>query len=400
MANKRIIVVDDEKMILGVVERVLQTSLDCEVFTALSAHEALEIMKGKSFDVVISDMGMPGIDGARFLEIIKELYPQTVRMVFSARAGHEFGLRVMDVAHQYFLKPTSVKTIGEKITKILAMQRFLPANCSIEEIASRIKTLPSIPKVYKELEKELDDSYASIEHIGRVIETDVSMSAKVLQLVNSAFFGLRERVAKPAQAAALLGTKVLRSLVLAMHTFSESRKHDVLGFSLQELWDHSLGSAILCRRIALAEKMDTVMVEDMYVSGLFHDVGKLIIFNNLPESLAHINAVCRIEDVSQLDVETRIIGVTHSEIGAYLLAMWGFPQHVVDICANHHFPERVEPDVGSLPRQLAVAHVADQLDHEQRLTASSSRGGINADYLTQCGLADRLPVWRTTLLAK
>lgn len=401
MKKMRILVVDDESMILRVMERVIQATIQADVTTALSGMLALDAMKSTPFDVVISDLSMPGMDGKQLLEVVRELYPDTVRMVFTARAGDEFGLCTVDLAHQFFLKPGAMSTISDRVQRVLEFQRLLPETCSLDQMVSRISALPSIPDVYQALERELSNPNASMEKIGKIVEMDISISAKILQLVNSAFFGLREHVSSPAQAANLIGVKILRALVLSSHVFSEWKSKAIPGFSIQSLWDHSLGVASRAQKIGAKEKLESVAKEDIYVSGLFHDIGKLVIAANLPDSCTQISEVCRKDGLSLVDGETRILGVSHAEVGAYLLAVWGFPDSIVNCCAYHHSPERYVPRPGDkkVPtvEPLAIIHAADALDHESRGETSVLYPKLNMEYLSKAGAADKLSVWRETV---
>ncbi|OGV68242.1 MAG: hypothetical protein A3K19_12230 [Lentisphaerae bacterium RIFOXYB12_FULL_65_16] len=399
MRRPKILVVDDEPMIQKVLERVIEATIPSDITTASSGYQALGLLKREPFDVVITDFSMPGMDGPEFLAIVKDLRPDAVRLIFTGNDGADSALRAVDVAHQYFLKPTAMMTISDRIQRVLKIRDLLPEACSLEQIVSQIETLPSIPAVYHELEVELHNPDVSMEKIGKIVAQDISLSAKVLQLVNSAFFGLREGVSNPAQASTLLGLKVLQALILTTHIFSEWKDKKLPGFSIHDLWDHSLGTAAIAQEIALAEAADTATKEDLYVAALFHDIGKLIVAANLPDSYLRVREICRKDKVSEVEAEIQVMGVSHAEAGAYLLAVWGFSDAVVNGSAFHHHPERhaagVSPDTVVPLDSVAIVHVADVFEHETRGDVSPTSLKLNAAYLRSAGVVDRIFQWRS-----
>jgi putative nucleotidyltransferase with HDIG domain len=248
-----------------------------------------------------------------------------------------------------------------------------------------------------ELEHELSRENPSVDRVGETLEKDIGMSAKVLQLVNSAFFGLHEHVARPSQAVALLGVNTVKSLVLAFHVFESWGDRVVAGFDSGRLWEHSLDVAIIARSIAEAEALETGIREDTHIAGMFHDIGKLILADNLPDSCEAIERLILEKGAAPLDAEREVLGATHAETGAYLLALWGFPDNVVHAVAFHHAPCQI-PTEGINPAMLV--HVANALHYERKGIPVSPAQRIDEECLEAHGLKDHLPKWRQLLLAK
>ncbi len=393
--NKRsILLVDDEPMVLIAMERIFGTMLDCQVVKAASGAEALKILEQQPFDIVVSDMSMPGMSGAKFLDIVHELYPRAMRMVLSGRSSRDQGLSTVGSAHQYFMKPGDVMTISKRLRGVLSLREMLPAE-GLGPIIAKVDTLPSAPDIYRELEEEVNRPDTSAEAIGRIIEKDVAMSAKTLQLVNSAFFGLREHVSRPAQAAALLGTSLLKSLVLAVHVFSSVSKTDPRSAFVKKLWAHSLNTGMAVREIALMEKAGQEAVEEAYIAGLFHDIGKLIIAMNLPDAHDHIERMIAEKNMLNTLAEREALGATHSEIGAYLLALWGFSNAVVEAAVFHGAP-RDNGKTDGFPI-LAAVHVANVLDHEASDSKNVAHAVLDTAWLDKSGLAEKPSAWRAAL---
>lgn len=395
MTNKRkpkILVVDDEKMVLAVMERVLKASLPCEVLTAGDGVTALKKLEQSKVDVVISDVSMPGMDGTELLQTVHELYPDTVRLIFSARSGGEAALRAIGSTHQYFMKPVSASVLSERIMGMLNFQAMLPAE-GIENIVSALDFLPSIPDVYTELQGELKKPNVSLENIGRIFEKDLSMSAKVLHLVNSAFFGLRETVTRPAQAVTLLGLNTVKALFVGLHVFEGLQEYASLGFSPQALWKHCMHVASGSREIASVMGLNQEAAGEIYCAGLFHDIGRLVISSSLPKSLIQIDKL-RKTGRSWPEAEREILGATHAEIGAYLMALWGFPDPVVRAIAFHHNPSASGSNGFSpvLAVHVANCYCRDGSDRDEKVP-------MDTEFIREQGMEDSLKTWKSALKA-
>ncbi len=369
----------------------MQSMIDCDILTATSGVEALRIMEREPIDAVVSDIGMPGMDGVTFVNIVSELYPETTRLVFTAlRSTTGLGLQTAGAAHQFFLKPTSIRVLAEKIKSVQRLRSLLPAK-GMELVVAKVRSLPSLPTVYTQLEQALNQPNSSMEMVGKILEQDIAMSAKVLHLVNSAFFGVHERMTRPAQAAVHLGGEVLKSLLLGLHLFTAGKTPRIACGSIQELWRHGLAVATAARAIALAEGCSRAQADEYYAAGLFHDIGKLIIADNLPESCDHIQKIVQERGVAIVQAEKEVLGATHAEVGAYLMALWGFSDNIVNACAFHHQPAQ-DPAPGFGP--VVAVHAANVFDHEQAPCGTIPLATLDREYLARAGFAPKLEGWR------
>jgi HD-like signal output (HDOD) protein len=390
--TKRILFVDDEPNILDGLGRMLRPMRsEWEMAFALSGPEALEIMRKKSFDVVVSDMRMPQMDGSVFLNKVMELYPETIRFVLSGQADKETIFRSIGPTHQFMSKPCDADVIKSTLNRAFALRDIL-ANPRLKKLISQVSSLPSLPDLYVRIQKELQSEDPSVQRVGKIIEQDVAMSAKVLQLVNSSFFGLRQHVASPSQAVSLLGLDILRSLVLVVHVFSQSKTLEGTTFSIEAIQHHSLAVGRYAQAIAKTEKVETKATDDAFMAGILHDAGKLVLINNLSDryrealSFAHNNHILLIE------AEKEYFGATHAEVGAYLLGLWGFPDPIVEATAFHHVPRCCSAkSFGSLTAIHAANALACELKNKVSEECSAQ---VDLEYLNELGLADRLHAWR------
>ena len=161
--------------------------------------------------------------------------------------------------------------------------RGLLANDGLQRLVARIDSLPSPPSLYAEIMDELASEKCSFQKVGEIISKDLAMTAKILQLVNSAFFGLRRRIVKPSEAIGLLGIDVIRALALSVHVFSEYDIKNLPGFSIEAVWHHSMNVAVAAKQIAQAQTQERSIADDAFMAGVLHDVGKLIFAQNMTD---------------------------------------------------------------------------------------------------------------------
>jgi putative nucleotidyltransferase with HDIG domain len=385
---KRVLFVDDEPQILQALKNLLRPYRHrWEMTFATSGQEALERIAQGPFDVVVSDMRMPRMDGVALLTQVKEVSPRSVRIVLSGHTEMEAALKTVTVAHQFLAKPCDAEQLQSVLQRACALNDLL-ADESLRGLAGKIGQLPSAPAVFQALTVALGNPDASIKSIAEVIERDMAMSAKVLQLVNSAFFGLPRRVANVADAVTYLGTRMIRNLVLAAETFSVfPATRTAPGFSLEALQGHSLIVASIARKL-VNEKSKA---EDCYVAGMLHDIGKLILVTYMPEQWN--------ESVGDLSKPMHVVEeekgfVGHAKIGAYLLGLWGLPYPIIEAVAYHHAPMSI--GTHSTLELPDVLYVADWLER-QLVTGprGESETRIDTDYLASIGVGkDRLDEWQ------
>jgi HD-like signal output (HDOD) protein len=218
------------------------------------------------------------------------------------------------------------------------------------------------------------------------------MTAKVLQMVNSAFFGVRRHISSPTEAVGLLGLDTIMTLVLTIQIFSQFEDECLANFSPAALWAHSLQVGLFAKRLSQAAGQGGEVVKDAFTAGLLHDAGQLVLAANLPRQFAESLELAQAEKLSHHEAERQVFGATHSEVGAYLFGLWGLPQSIVEAVAYHHRPADCVAE-GFGP--LTAVHVGNALEREtQALPPEWCFAALDMDYLAKLGLADRLPEWR------
>jgi HD-like signal output (HDOD) protein/CheY-like chemotaxis protein len=391
----RILFVDDEPMVLQGFRRMMRPFRDkWETQFVESGLQALALMEQERFDVLVTDMMMPGLSGADLLEQVRQRYPRTVRLILSGHAERALVLKCVNSAHRFLAKPCE----PEVLTAALSHAATIALTFQNEQLAAlvgHIDRLPSPPAFYFELQQRLESPVVSVEEIGAIIAKDLSMTAQVLKLVNSAFFGLPQKIATPSEAVAYLGLDVVRALVLSLQLMRESKTHGVSVGFIDELWRHSLQVSAGARRIAEMEQAKNSVVNEAAAAGLLHDTGKLIFVINGADRVQQANQRARAQGIALPDAEREVFGCTHAEVGGHLFNLWGLPKPVVRAVALHHAPT---PEPGESFGALTAVHVADVLMHQ---SLGQWEGGapleIDHAYLAAGGWTDRLPVWMETI---
>lgn len=388
----RVLFVDDQPEILAGLRRMLRgLRNEWQMEFAESGEEALTLMADLPFDVVVCDMRMPGMDGAQLLSETMARYPGTVRIILSGQSDQESVLRAVSPAHQYLSKPCNAETLKATVARACSLRDTLSQE-SLIRLVSQVTTLPSLPHVYTQLLEELQSENASVQNVAELIAQDVSMTAKLMQMVNSSFFGIPRHVESPAHAAAMLGLDILKPLVLSAGIFSQFQVGGSHGYSVNALMEHSLAVSRLAQLIAKSHCDDKELAEDALLAGLLHDVGQLLLVAHMPDQYYKTLVFARDNEMPLCEAELECLGAHHADVGAYLLGLWGLANSIIEAVAFHHQPAKCVADNFG---PLAAVHVANVLVNE----AQPSRGityclDLDVDYLERLGVVDQLPKWR------
>jgi len=385
-----VLFVDDEPLVLQGLQRMLRTERrNWAMRFVRSGTEALHVLETEVFDAVVSDLRMPGMDGAELLTRVMDRHPHMVRIVLSGEMDRDLTFKTVHCAHQYLAKPCDADTLKATIGRAFALRRLL-SDRRLKSLLPRLESLPSLPALYTEILGEIQAPNSSFRKVGELIARDVSMTAKILQLVNSAFFGLARRVASPQDAVSLLGYDTVKALVLSAKVFSQFELKRIPGLWLDALWRHSLETSLFTRGIGLAEKLPRKVQDEAFTAGILHDLGKLILAQNFPDDYAELlTQSCR-QPRPLWEIETERFGASHAELGAYLMGLWGIGDEVVGAIAHHH----QLPDAGIPGRVVAVVYAANALEYALSAEASHEPvAAIAPEILQQLNIAERMPAW-------
>jgi len=360
----RVMFVDDEQRVLDGIERMLfALDRDWDVRFATSASEALVALETEPVDALVTDMRMPGMDGAELLERVQTRWPATLRILLSGQTDQDAAFRALRVAHRFLSKPCEGSVLIGAVERFALLEALL-GNEELRRVLGGIDNLPAAPRVFAELWQTLSGAEQDVAYAATVIARDPALSAKVLHLANSAFMRRGASIDDIHTAVTRIGVAMLRTLVLATEVFTNRGTEE----ATNELQRRALMASMMARRMTVARADGEVAA----TAALLADVGQLI-----PD----IAGLCR--RVPPLNGHS----VTHAEMGAYLLGLWGLPMAIVEAVAHHHAPARVaQHEFGP----IAVVHVAVALVNGDE---------VDEVLLRQLGVIDALPGWRLTAKA-
>jgi HD-like signal output (HDOD) protein/ActR/RegA family two-component response regulator len=340
----RVLLVDDEPLMLrGLVRRFRNQAWD--IRTAGDTREALALLAAEPSDVIVSDIGLPGDDGTVLLGEVRARHPGIVRMALSASSDFATNIRAAGVAHRFFSKPSGAEQVPDALNGTIERARDAGWPSPATFAAIRTPALPVVPHVYRDLLAAFDRDESDVAAFARLAEQDPAISAKLVQLANSCCFGLPLTTSDVFVALGFLGVRVLRHLALGAEIL---RPFPVVRgpFSIESFQKRSVAVARTAERIGKERTC--------YLAGLLHGVGELVAASQLPEADAAIHArVSAGEDA--LAAERDVLGCTRSQLGGFLLELWGMPAPVVRAVLRQDDSGTADPVVAAVNQAIAAA---------------------------------------------
>lgn len=389
---KHILFVDDEVHVLEAIRRSLHAYQDrWDMRFAVGGEAALQACASCNFDVVISDMRMPGMDGATLLRHIRDRFPNTARIIVSGFSDAHLATKAVPVAHRFLAKPCHAAELHSAIERVCAMQDLL-GSPELRKIVGAVSELPSLSTTYMDLTAAVRNPKTSLRQVAEIIERDIAMSAKVLQLANSAFFGLARKVTSLPSAVSCLGTETIKNLALTSEVFRvfvpDRRVPQSVCDSIQR---HAISTATIAGSLPVERGSRDVTV----VAALLHDIGSLFLASAMPGEFCAILARAGEQGCRSVEAEVELLGTSHAEIGAYLLGLWGIPYLAVEAIAHHHFPTRIPHSGFDCTVAVYLADLlAKELEADRRDSAGAELAETDRATLETLGLLDRLPTLR------
>ncbi len=330
----RILFVDDEVAILEGLRNVLRGERKRWAMKfAEGGKAALDLLANESFDAIVTDMRMPGMDGLALLRQVRQSHPHTTRIVLSGHSELGQAAEASVVAHQMLMKPCEADTLRNAIDRAVRVQALL-ANEKLRALVGSMGTLPSAPRMYQALTAALADPGVDAKKLAAIVEQDVGMSSRVLKFANSAYFGFSKRFSSIESAIVCMGTTAVRHLALTFEVFGAwGGAQGTL--PLEQLERHSLLTARIARKMATGRGQ----AEVAFAAGLLHDAGRMVLMSRGREPFAAAVEEARRRRVPLHVAEAAVLGATHAELGGYLLGLWDLPHDIVEPVAMHHARE-------------------------------------------------------------
>lgn len=390
----RLVWLDHEQQVADTHRRALRTVRpEWKVVLVTTAAEALNALEAAPADFFISELGRPPADGVALFETVKERWPSTVRIALSEFTEKSVALRLERSVHRFLHKPCDAYMLAMLIERSSTLRGIIDDPAIVAAIGG-LESIPRPPVTVQALEKVLADPDAGVIAVAAVISRDAALTARLLRVVNSSFFGVGRQITRVDAAVNFMGVSLVRAIALADGaTRSFSVTPDVL--DLDEWNMHAVRVAATARDITASNSpQDRSLADEAFLAGLLHDVGQIVLAGVAPRRWKGLERDARLDALAVNEIEDRTRNVSHALVGAYLLSLWGLPANVVEAVAFHHTPERL---AGPLFDASLAVHIADGLVVR---TPGRVAPQLHMPTILSAGITEeQLQTWRTRFSA-
>jgi len=358
-------------------------------FFAHSQADALKIISENNITIVISDLRIPKFNSQEFLSILQDNFPKIFRVCLASDNEKIKAIRLTKSIHRSVKIPLDhadlLKTIND-----LAKLMVYDLDAQLVEKINGLGAIPILPDIYLRLEKELCRSTFSMNRIAEIIQADPLMVARILHIAHSSFYNIPSGVTNLLQAINFLGVNIVKTLVLYVKVFSLRDVSPETRSVLKEIKTHSIHVAKFSKAMMEKETNDKKMIELAYISGLIHDVGKIVLLQ-LNDKQKHSSYAQNIHSSNSHEMEQKLFGVSHISVGSYILRLWGFQDEIIEAVARHHDSTILENKALSLKEIVFIANVFSYEFEEMSLRISKSYGSDKFDQWDQLFKEDIRP---------
>jgi HD-like signal output (HDOD) protein len=390
MAEKSILVAQAKLLMAGELKTAFGESWNVTV--AANGPAALAAVENQSFNALVADVELFGAGGAGFREFLQKTGPQTVQFVMATEAERVRVLKDAPGQRLFIGRQSNATALKSLIDRALGLDIWM-ANEDVRRLVSGMGAFPAMPPLLLELEDALATPKVTAKQIGDIIATDAAVTAKLLEVFNTAGFGGSRQVTDLNKAAGILGFELAKWLVAAIALINEFDRVKPAYFSIDQLWRRGTAVAGMAREIALRHTADAALANAAFAAGLLHDVGTVVLACAFDEQYQAVLMVANEQQEPVWQVEKNNFGASHGEVGAYALSLWGMPLDMLEAVALHDHPSGgLKP--GFTP--LTAVHIAQVWEHEMESDGFPGPK-ISGSYLDDVGIFDRLSDWRKSM---
>lgn len=365
---------------------------DWKIVSVDSYDTLMSVLDRTDADVLILPLGDNPVKALDVLSKVVEKHPGIVRVALSGYLTPLQTARASELAHHSLSFDCEASELVNYITNSIHVTELInkPA---VRDYITSLQALPVLPEIHEKLNDSLNSDNSNTREIAKVLEQDPVMTAKIMQLVNSAYFGLSRDINRVHEAVTILGVRMIRDLVLTSHLFdSYPQTDDWKSFSFKQIHQRSMAVARAAQHIARSVKADRHVQAQAFLAGLLHDFGILVLASHDSSEYHNVISKASLMEQPVYAIEKLVLGVTHAEAGAYLLALWKLPPKVVEAVLFHHFP-KASPSEGFSP--LTAVHVADALlPPATSVVGCDMSSQLSMTYIQKIGMEKELDRWQ------
>ena len=384
-----VIFVDGDPHALVTLERKLRDMRkNWDMLFYAKAEETFASLGDGPVDLVVADTHLRGIEGTAFFSRVAEIAPSALRFALVDGKDSDAALSYAGLCHQVLPKAERIERLLQKAQKALANRKLLPDEGAQSKV-TRLRSLPARAEVQEMLVRELSGDPPSFEAIAALVSEDIALTAKVLQIASSGLFSADGETPGLVTAVSRLGVQRVKAVVRGNEVERTCAGKIDDDSWIEALWLHSAACATICQTIAAVEWLDTKQVENAFVVGLLHDIGRLAMAASEPALYREMLAGMAAPDSADgMRAETQIFKAAHPQIGAYLIGLWGFSDDIVQAVAHHHTPGEGTSERADL---LAIVHAAEAFSTFSDPAAALS--ALDADYFRALGIDGKPEEW-------
>jgi HD-like signal output (HDOD) protein len=382
-----ILLVDDEQQILDGLRGLLRRERSrWQMEFVTSGAAALATLARQPYEVLVTDMRMPGMDGAELLTRVREQHPRMARLVLTGQASTADLVRALPVAQQIIAKPCERADLCSTIERSLSAQTLVP-NPQVQALVGGLRRLPFRPECCAALSGAMGRRDVTPADIARIVEQDPALTLMTLSMANAASFGDSVGSLSVQVAVERIGFQLLRALAQSIEANAPPAaqpKHPPAA----HLWTRALRQARLARQFV----PDPALRDEAYASALLLNLGQIVLAERHGAEYALRLDELASSDASTCEFERLTFGYTHPELGAYLVAAWSLPFRLAELIAHHHAPAWL----ASSPNPLgAPVYAAEALTHAMESRAPLPLARIDPSIRELPSVKPSLGLWQS-----
>lgn len=380
--STRLLFVDDEEMVLqGLKRQFRKYKKSWDMRFANSGQEALKMLEESPADVVVTDMRMPQMDGSELLTQVRDLYPETIRFVLSGQTDQGTLMTGLGSIHQFIQKPCEEGVLVSSIERARKLSGEITSR-KCAAMAGKLTSLPVLTNTLAELRRAIKDGDDCSE-LGEIVSRDPGLSCKLLQLVNSAFFGIPRKVESVRMAITLLGLQQLESICTSIALFDSVSKNDPSNGFVESIWRKCVDIGTCAAKLAEDEDRDADFQSNAQQAGMLSHIGRAMFVRSMPVKFERALHLSESEGIPLLDAEREVFGTTQDALSAYMLGMWAFNDKIIEAVylqsTSHELGAKEGSDLGNYVYRARMKTGNDQvMPHPPRPAESSDNKARSA----------------------